>query len=140
MFAAQLGAAPPAMVASRVTTCQYAEESQGDAGLGKVKGLIDVADDAYGVTFDEMEGGMISLSYQLNNWVFKGQTAIANYENDDGDTDVNLTTVGVDYKFTKRTKLYSYYTYSKLDQANDLGIAEDLEANVIGTIGLEHKF
>ena len=119
---------------------QYAEESQGGAGLGKVKGLIEAADDYYGVVFDEMEGGMISVSYKLDNWVFKGQSAIANYENDNGNTDVSLTSVGVDYKFTKRTKLYSYYTYSKLDQANDLGITDDLEANVIGTIGLEHKF
>ncbi len=119
---------------------QYAEESQDDAGLGKVKGLIDVADDYYGVVFSEMEGGMVSISYQLNNWLFKGQTAIANYENDDGNTDVSLTSVGVDYKFTKRTKLYSYYTYSKMDQSADLGITADLEANVVGTIGLEHKF
>jgi predicted porin len=46
----------------------------------------------------------------------------------------------VDYKFTDRTKLYSYYTYSKLDQADALGINDDLEANVVGMIGLELKF
>jgi predicted porin len=119
---------------------QKAEESNNGDGLGKVKGLVSVVDDAYGVSFNEMQGGMLSAAYKMDKWVFKGQYAMANYENDVGDTDVSLTTVGVDYKFTKRTKLYSYYTYSKMDQANDLGITDDVEATVIGTIGLEHKF
>lgn len=119
---------------------QYAEEANNGQGLGKVKGLIDFVDDTYGVTFNEMEGGMLSASYRYNKWVFKGQYALANYENNIDDTDVSLASVGVDYKFTDRTKLYSYYTYSKLDQADALGITDDLEANVVGTIGLELKF
>jgi len=119
---------------------QYAEESKNDEGLGKVIGLVKLSEDYYGLDYNEMEGGMLSLSYTLNHWVFKGQSAIANYENNNGNTDVNLTTVGVDYKFTENTKLYSYYTYSKMDKSDDLGIATDLEANVVGTIGLEVKF
>lgn len=121
---------------------QYAEESDNNEGLGKVKGLIEFAEKnlALDFNFKEMHGGMLSASYKLDKWVFKGQYSMANYKNNAGDTDVYLTTVGLDYKFTKRTKLYNYYTYSRLDQAVDLGVEDDLEANVVGTIGLEHKF
>lgn len=68
-------------------------------------------------------GAMVSATYVLGKLVLKGQ--LQNLEDD------NSVTVGADYKFTKSTKAFAWYSNRGLEDSEDKSWL---------SVGVEHKF
>jgi predicted porin len=64
----------------------------------------------------EMDGFMVSAKYKLGAATLKGQYQAADHKNGDDGSGI---TAGVDYKLTKSTKLYAFYTSFDMDTGND---------------------
>ena len=76
----------------------------------------------------EMDGAFVSANYVIDNWSLKGQFQTANYK--DGD-DKSGFSAGVDYKLSKTTKLYGFYTAFDMDSGTD--------QNYLG-LGIDYQF
>ena len=89
---------------------------------------------------DEQFSRVISAAYTIDQWVLKAQFVEATNKGTTNEVDSSAMSVGVDYKLSKRTKLYSYYSELTVDSNDSIGLNEDYEYTAIGLIGIEHKF
>jgi len=64
----------------------------------------------------EMDGILLSAKYGIDKWTLKSQFQMA--EHDSGE-DKSAFSLGADYKFTKNTKLYSFYSTFDMDSDAD---------------------
>lgn len=103
---------------------------QGKFGPAKVGVLLQSFDDG---SDEDILGFAISAAFKLpGNNTLKAQVS----GNDTEDEDPVMFSIGIDHKFTKKSKVYAFVTsYSDDNDANDADTAESSFA-----IGLEHKF
>ena len=85
---------------------------------------------------DEQRSYVLSADYTIDQWVLKAQVVDATNVGPTDEVDSSAMSIGVDYKLSKRTKLYSYYSELNVDIEN----AEDYEYTAKGVVGIEHKF
>lgn len=76
----------------------------------------------------EMDGFVLSAKYALDKVVLKAQYQDADHDDSD---DKTATSVGLDYRLAKSTKLYAFYSAFDIDNAKD----KDYLA-----VGIEYKF
>ena len=114
-----------------------------DAGdLPGIKGVTPLLDvlDTFATDIDEQSSYVVSAAYTLDKFVFKAQMVEASNEGNVDELDNSAITIGVDYKLSKRTKVYSYYSELTVDEESSIGMTGDYEYTAMGVIGLEHKF
>jgi predicted porin len=120
---------------------QDAEEAEDGDGLGSVKGPLGEIDDALGVKFAEQDGYMLSAKVKLSDqWVLRAQWAESEVETADGlaEAETEQIAVGLDYLFSKKTKLFGYYSLLEAD-GGDGSDETDVEFDTFA-VGVEHKF
>jgi len=74
-------------------------------------------------TGDDFDGGIVSASYKINKVTLKSQ--FQELEDD------NAFSVGLDYKFNSKTKIFTFYTEHNLDSSTDKDWL---------SLGIQHKF
>ncbi len=120
---------------------QDAEEAEDGVGIGSVKGPLKDIGTQLDAKFEEQDGYMLSAKVKLSDkWVFRAQWAESDVEGIDGITDAETEqiAVGLDYKFSNKTKLFGYY--SLLEADGDDGVKQvDVEFDTVA-VGMEHKF
>jgi predicted porin len=120
---------------------QDAEEADDGDGLGSVKGPLSEISDAIGIDFAEQDGYMLSAKVKLNDkWTLRAQWAESEVETADGlaEAETEQIALGLDYAFSKQTKLFGYY--SLLEADGDDGVDKvDVDFDTFA-IGMEHKF
>ncbi|HEY7771653.1 MAG TPA: porin [Marinagarivorans sp.] len=85
---------------------------------------------------DKVSGIMASFQYKLNDWALKAQFGQSDIVAEDG-TSFSL---GADYKISKNTKLFGFYTNDTFLAGVDVdGNEIDYDANYLG-LGMEVKF
>jgi predicted porin len=126
---------------------QKAKDSDLDNGKGladNVKGAIHAAlgdaETATGFIAEDQESYLVSAAWKINKWTLKAQYIDSTYEDNSQSLDNTAMTVGVDYKLSKYTKLYSHYTQLTADANSAIGIDGDYDYTGTGLIGIEHKF
>lgn len=124
---------------------QQAEET--DLGYGKsisdnVKGPIhDVLTDYAGAFIaKQQESFLVSAAWKIENVVLKAQIIDSTYESKRNELDNMAITVGADYKFSKRTKIYAHYSQLTVDKNTKIGLNKDYQYTGTGLLGMEHKF
>ncbi|WP_339339706.1 porin, partial [uncultured Oceanicoccus sp.] len=117
------------------------ESEVADGGSIEGKGAIkDALSTSTLTNVDEQDSFVISAAYAVDKWLLKAQIAEATTEGSNGELDNSAISIGVDYKLSKRTKLYSYYSELTVDSDASIGINEDYEYTAMGLVGIEHKF
>jgi predicted porin len=77
---------------------------------------------------DDTDGFLISAAYKMGSNTFKLQHASSDIKAEGG----TQTSVGIDHKLAKKTKLFGFYTMMDEDASN-------ADTNALG-LGIEHKF
>ena len=126
---------------------QQAEDSDLNHGKGladNVKGAIaaalEDAEVATGFIAEDQQSFLVSAAWKINSWTLKAQYIDSTYENNSQSLDNTAMTVGADYKFSKRTKVFTHYTQLIAEANSNIGINGDYEYTGMGLIGIEHKF
>ena len=118
---------------------QESEAADSDNEI-KVKGAIGDVLTNFVSDIDEQESFVISAAYTVDQWTLKAQIVEATSEGSNNELDSSAITIGVDYKLSERTKLYSYYSELTVDKEEAIGLSGDYEYNAMGLVGIEHKF
>jgi predicted porin len=87
---------------------------------------------------DTFTGYMGSVSYQVNKtWKVYGQVAQSDMPVSFADTDSNESYgIGVDYKFSKKTKVFGFYNSLEATE----NVTKDTKEETVAGIGISHKF
>ena len=102
----------------------------GDFELGA---LYQVAEEAEGD--GEETSYLLSGAFNIDRVKLKAQYGLT--EGDQSEDELNLMAVGADYKLSKASKTYTYYSLVTLEP--NTANAEDLDTTTFG-VGVEHKF
>ena len=102
----------------------------GDFELGA---LYQVAEEAEGD--GEETSYLLSGAFNIDRVKLKAQYGLT--EGDQSEDELNLMAVGADYKLSKASKIYTYYSLVTLEP--NTANAEDLDTTTFG-VGVEHKF
>ncbi|ARN75468.1 porin [Oceanicoccus sagamiensis] len=115
------------------------DDSGNVPGIKGATPLIDALND-FPTDIDEQSSYVLSAAYTLDKFVLKAQYVEATNEGSVDELDNSAITIGVDYKLSKRTKLFSYYSELTVDQEQSIGMTGDYEYTAMGLFGIEHKF
>jgi predicted porin len=91
-------------------TRAVAEYSIGDAKIGL---LVQDGEEANGT--EEQDGYVVSGEYKIEKWVLKAQYGTSDTEDGAAKSDIEQIAFGVDYKLSKKAKLYTYYSTVETD-------------------------
>jgi predicted porin len=85
---------------------------------------------------EKVNGVFGSVQYKINDWALKAQYGQSDINEEDGTT----LSLGADYKMSKNSKVYGFYTSnSYLAGKNELGAELDADESYLG-LGIEVKF
>ncbi|WP_053982212.1 porin [Marinagarivorans algicola] len=82
---------------------------------------------------ERVNGAFGSIKYGINNWVLKGQFGFSDIKKEEATT----LSLGVDYKLSKKAKIFGFYTNDTYTIDKDLDT--EYTANYLG-LGVEVKF
>ncbi len=115
--------------------------------VGHVKGstpirdaITDITDGGYNLDIDEQSSYVLSAAYTIDKIVLKAQYVDATNEGSNDELDNTAITIGADYKLSKRTKIFTYYSELTVDENSSVGLTGDYEYTAMGLVGIEHKF
>ncbi|WP_101757040.1 porin [Oceanicoccus sp. KOV_DT_Chl] len=122
-------------VDSRDTMRAVAEYTIGDAKLGFMYQTVELSDSS--VFEDDEDGFLVSGEYKVApSWVLKAQYGYNETEDEDGDEgEYTQLTFGADYKLSKATKVFAYYSTIEADEDG----SDDTDDTTFA-VGYELKF
>ena len=98
---------------------------------------------------ETVSGAFASVQYKINDWAIKAQVGQSDIlsQKDLADAEVNedgmTLSLGVDYKMSKNSKVYGFYTNNSFTTSNSsdptLLVSSDTDASYLG-LGIEVKF
>lgn len=118
------------------------------AGLGKLDGMAKEVGGNIGNIYDEQSAMMVSAAWKINDFTLKAQYAKSETSADNSvdplsldEFEVEQTSVGVDYKLSKYSKVYAYYSMLEGNPTSSITKVaySDAEWNTFG-VGVEVNF
>lgn len=85
---------------------------------------------------EKLDGVFGSVQYKINDWALKAQFGQSDIQDEDGTT----FSLGADYKMSKNSKVYGFYTNNAyLANTTEAGVEQDYNESFLG-LGIEVKF